>query len=242
MKVIAGGMTNRGAIRLKNQDRITFHIKNFKKRVIAIGCICDGIGSFENSEIASEIVIQKIDEWFPWVTRQYENGMSEEDIVEELANTIHEANETIFLLSKEREFQIGCTASVLLIINDRYYVFHVGDSRICGFRDGVMTQITRDEVSVREINGQVKTRLVNFMGRTMELWLSRINGEVREEDYFVLGSDGLFHQMMPEDFQTLMTKVKNDTQVQHICEKALQIVLSRGERDNISCVILQAKK
>lgn len=242
MKIIAGGVTDKGQVRVKNQDRITFHIKNDKKNILSVACICDGIGSFDNSEMASEIVIQKIDAWLEWVWRQYKGGMTGPEIVEELENTVHEANEAVYLYSKEKQVQIGCTMSVILVMNKSFCIFHVGDSRICCLRKGRLTQITHDEVSYCEENGRVKSRLTNYMGKSMELWLSRLKGDVQEEDIFILGSDGLFHKLEEQDFVILTRKVKNDKQMQKVCENTLKLAVQRGERDNISCVMLQLKK
>ncbi len=242
MKVVAGCITSQGIVREKNQDRVILHMGEHQGNALTLACICDGIGSFDYSEIASEMVTQGISQWFDWIYRRFTAGVPESEIVEELDNAVHAANENVYLFQKENQIQIGCTMSLLLVYNENYYIFHVGDSRICILRGGQLCQLTRDEVSVKTgSDGSVKNRLANHMGKAMDLWVNCLTGTVMEEDVFILGSDGLFHDLDVRDIYGLTEKVKNSKQMQAACEQCLQLVMSRGERDNVSCIMVGFK-
>ena len=64
MKIITGYATNQGRYREKNQDSVIC-LKGFLgNRELSVACVCDGIGSLKNSEIAANMVTEGIARWF----------------------------------------------------------------------------------------------------------------------------------------------------------------------------------
>lgn len=237
MKAFVGCISDKGNYREKNQDRAVCHIKRNKKSVLAVACVCDGIGSFEQSEIASEMMAAGITRWFRGIEEYYPKSMDEDALVEDLEVTIRELNELVCRYRLENGIDIGCTMSVMLLVERNYHIFHVGDSRIYCVRDALY-QITRDEVSLSEVNGKVKTRLANYIGKTKELWMNRLSGTVDCKDIYLLGSDGLFKQLIYEDIEGYFGRIRNDNKAQKVCKGLLETVLARGERDNVSCILI----
>lgn len=237
MKAFVGCITDKGNYRAKNQDRAICHIMRKRKSVLAVACVCDGIGSFEQSEIASEMMTTGITRWFRGIENYYPVSMGEESLVEDLEVTIRELNELVCSYRMDNGIDIGCTMSLMLLIEQNYHIFHVGDSRICCARNALY-QITRDEVAMSESNGKVKTRLANYIGKSKELWMNRLSGTVEEKDIYLLGSDGLFKQMVYEDIGSYSGRIKNDRKAQKVCKELLETVLERGERDNVSCILV----
>ena len=238
MRVYAGCVTDKGNYREKNQDRAVCRIKRSKKDILAVACVCDGIGSYAQSEIASEMMTDGISRWFDGIEDYFPSRMSEENLSEDLELTVRELNELVCNYRLEHGIEIGCTMSVMLLINRNYHVFHVGDSRIYCVRDRFY-QITRDEVSMVEFQGRIKSRLANFIGMSKELWLNKCRGTVEEGDIFLLGSDGLFKRLEYENVNALAEKVKNDRRARQASEKLLELVLEKGERDNVSCILMR---
>lgn len=237
MKAYTGCISDKGNFREKNQDRAVCHMRNKKGFFLAVACVCDGIGSFRESEIAAEMVTDGITRWFQGVKDYFPGAMDEKDVVADLEVTIRELNELVYEYRLNTGTDIGCTMSALLLVNCDYYVFHVGDSRICQVTDN-LRQITRDEVSIGEKDGKVKPRLANYMGRARDLWLNRCNGLVKDRDLFILGSDGLFKKLMYEDVSELPRTVRSMRRARQACETLLLRVLERGERDNVSCILI----
>ncbi len=200
-------------------------------------CVCDGIGSFARSEIAAEMVTDGITRWFHGIEPLFPDSMDEEMLLEDLEMTIRELNELVFAFRMKKGIDIGCTMSAMLLINQNYYVFHVGDSRIYHLRD-TLSQITRDEVSVVESNGKVRSLLSNFIGKSSNLWMNQFSGMVGEQELFLLGTDGLFKRLKQEEVSSAVKYMKSDAHVQKVCQQLLELVLGRGERDNVSCVLI----
>lgn len=236
MKIFVGCISDKGNYRAKNQDRAVCLIRRKKKSVLAAACVCDGIGSFERSEIAAEMMTEGVERWFHGIEEYYPASMDKNALVEDLEATVRELNELVYVYCREHREDIGCTMSLLLLTEQDYFIFHVGDSRVYCMRDELI-QITRDEVTMSEKNGRVKTRLANYIGKSKELWMSRFGGRVEEGEVYLLGSDGLFKQLGYGDIDA--GRVKSDRRAKRECERLLQTVLDRGERDNVSCVLIR---
>lgn len=237
MKAYIGCISDKGNYREKNQDRAVCHMRERKGALLAVACVCDGIGSFAQSEIASEMLTAGVSRWFEGMKTYYPDTMDEETVVEDLDITIRELNELAYEYRRERGIDIGCTMSLLLLTGRNYYVFHVGDSRIYLVREG-MQQITRDEVVMKTAGGRVKPKLANYVGKDRKLWMSRLTGTLEEKAAFLMGSDGLFKQLAYEDVAETIRRVKSSRQAGKACRKLLELVLERGERDNVSCILV----
>ncbi len=241
MKISIGSVTDIGRYREKNQDRIVAHFKKCGSDYLAVACVCDGIGSLENSEIAAEMMTQGITRWFEGIIQHYPSSFQRENLLEDLEATIQELNELVCEYQRMNADDIGCTMSLLLILNQEYFVFHVGDSRIYCYRDA-MVQITYDEVTVKESNGKMKSVLANYVGKKEPLWLNKYSGEVMENDMFIMGSDGLYKRLTSEDCFAYKKQINNDRQADKACRELICTVLDRGEKDNVSCAIVSVEK
>lgn len=240
MKVYAGCLSVKGNYREKNQDRACYLNQSRNGSLFAVGCVCDGIGSFDQSEIASEMIREGIERWFLGMGKLYPEKIDEESLLDDLDMTIRELNELIWDFRKKNGIDIGCTMSLLLLLNDRYHVFHVGDSKILQL-DGQILQITRDEVSVVEREGKLRTLLANFMGKSNELWLNQSSGSLEPEETFLIGSDGLFKRLGEDVLLDIVcsTRVRNDAGAEKMLEQLIRHVIDREEKDNISGVLLR---
>lgn len=237
---IAGCATDRGTVREKNQDRIVCYTDCIAQGQFAAACVCDGIGSYEYSEIASEIVTGGVTLWYQGVAERKLEDLTEQELAEDFCATVQELNELVWERRQRERLEIGCTMSALLAVDDHYYIYHVGDSRIYYVSDAVY-QLTRDEVVVSEEYGKIKRKLANCIGRNKELWLNRQYGSILPGDTLILGSDGLFKKLDSNSMYGRVQGVSTDAQVQKLCEDWIREVESLGERDNISCGIIKRR-
>lgn len=237
MNLRLGCVTDTGNCRSKNQDRIMCDSKQIGNEMLAITCVCDGIGSFKDSEIAAEMFTNGIKNWFQGIVKYYPQVMGKDAVLEDLEETIRELNELICEYREEKHNDIGCTMSLMFVINSEYFIFHVGDSRIYCVRDALL-QLTTDEVVVKQVNGKEKKLLANYVGKNMALALSKKYGIRNEKDVFISGSDGLYKRLRYEDVSGLSERVLNNEMAEEACRGLIQLVLERGESDNVSCSIM----
>lgn len=235
-RVLSSCRSIRGNFREKNQDRAICMVSSGKKKVFAVGCVCDGIGSLEMSELASELVTDGIKRWFISMEDKA-CRVPLEDLLEDLEGTVNELNELVYEYREENNIAIGCTMSLLLAIGMEYFIFHVGDSRIYLVGDN-MYQLTVDEVLVKNKEGRIKSYLINYIGKSRTLWMNRTKGSIHVGSLFILGTDGLFKKLAVEDIGALRGKMRTDKDIESMNDHIIQLVLSRGEKDNISSILL----
>ena len=223
MRKYAGCLSVKGNYRKKNQDRACCLSSSKKGILFAVGCVCDGIGSFAQSEIAAEMIRVGIERWFLGMEPLYPENIDEESLIDDLDMTIRELNELIWIYR-----------------NEKYHVFHVGDSKIL-LIDDCVSQITKDEVSVVERDGKLKTLLANFMGKVEELWMNQSSGSLVPGETFLVGSDGLFKRLREDIlFDVIRRKnVQSDTEAEDVLKYLIRNVMEMGEKDNISGVLVR---
>ena len=146
-------------------------------------------------------------------------------------------NELVCEYQEGHRVTIGCTMSLLLLLDMKYFIFHVGDSRVCVVEDGIH-QLTVDEVVQKKSEGKIQSYLSNYIGKTRNLWLNKSEGVLHKGNLFMLGTDGLFKNLRYEDVDALRTKLRSQKEIEAVNNWIVQLVTARGERDNISCILL----
>ena len=74
-------ITDKGAVRLSNQDSFCARISNFGQETIALLTVCDGMGGLQSGELASTGAVRGFENWFeqqlPSLVRE---GLTEEAV------------------------------------------------------------------------------------------------------------------------------------------------------------------
>ena len=232
-----GCATDKGNYRQKNQDRVIAKKKCIENHELAIACVCDGIGSLSYSEIASEMVTKGVLNWIDGVTRYYPSVMSTDELIEDLEVTIRELNDLVCEYKEENKIEVGCTMSLLCIVDKDYFIFHVGDSRIYCIQDRLI-QLTQDEVVLRQKNRKEKNYLINYIGKEENLFIHKGKGKAEKGSVYMLCSDGLYKHLSYGDVSNIY-QINGDTAIENIAQGLVYLMMERGEKDNISCVILK---
>ena len=239
MKFIGGVVSEKGDFRQKNQDRAALFVPSALDGHIAVGCVFDGIGSFADSEISAEMMIQGIDRWIRGVDSLYPSVYDAGGLADDLYETIVELNEIVAEYREENNVDIGCTMSAILAIEGEFFIFHMGDSRIYRVSDE-LELLSRDEVTIVERDGKARSLLANYIGKTKDAWINRYAGTIEPGDAFMICSDGLYKKITSEDINKTIVKGKNSAAIGSLCKTLVDTVYQRGERDNVSCVIISA--
>ncbi len=124
-----------GLIREANEDSVYAG-----PRLLAVA---DGMGGMAAGEVASNIVIATL--------APLDEDAPSTDLVETLRTAVEKANHQLRQAVEENSALegMGTTLTGMLFSGNRLAVVHVGDSRAYVFRDGEMTQITRDDSYVQ---------------------------------------------------------------------------------------------
>lgn len=124
------------------------------------------------------------------------------------------------------------TLSVLVVKSNTAHIFHVGDSRIYLFRDGVLEQLTRDH---RLWVSNDKSYLNRAMGIEPHLEVDYKNLPLQAGDLFLLSTDGL-HEFIDE--KTLKTFLDGDD-LDALAKNLVRAAIDNGSDDNVSCQLIR---
>ena len=123
-----------------------------------------------------------------------EENISPDLLVSHMKDLLEECNDGIIDKYLNIDVKTGTTASVILLLYDRFYILHVGDSKVCLYSDGRFEQLTIDDTVYAVRNGEGKMFLNNYMGKKFDIEYSYYQGKVSEGDLFLWGSDGFFNR------------------------------------------------
>ena len=185
--------------------------------------VCDGVGSLEDGAFASAVAARMLCEWF-------EDLMDITRIGIRLRDAVLEINTAVFTEAKRRKLHTASTLTALLLLDGRYYIVHVGDSRVYSYEDGVLSVLTSDDVSA-------SGHLTACIGQTEHVFLQYYEG-VGVGKTFLVCSDGLYKRM---DVAFMAAKIKswNKRVSSDPLDALSKYVIERGEQDNISFALVK---
>ena len=255
MYYIGNAVTDIGNVKTVNQDSLTLKIANTDMGLVVFTVICDGLGGLEQGEVASASVIRAFEQWFlevfPYATERWDR----EHIEESWRRLLTSINQEICEYGRERNVEIGTTVTAVLFLENKYYVLHVGDCRLYEIKEGV-TQVTRDQTVVgREVEAGILTAeqaktdsrrnvLLQCVGLSENVFPDFSEGEIQEECSYLLCSDGFRHEITEEELKTYAGADANQTPeaIKQNLTYLVELNKKRGERDNISAILIRTGK
>ena len=253
MNYLIGYYSDKGIRKEVNQDALL--IKTCKSPYGRIGLfiVCDGVGGLQQGEIASSTVINVFSNWFDKDIKDinFEN-ITEEEIFTVINELIIDANRKIIEYGQRNNCKLGTTLTLMLTVDEKYYIYHVGDSRIYKISNNLEI-LTKDQTLVaREIElgnlteeeAKIDSRrsvLLQCIGAKYSLTPEFSSGELSLNEVYVICSDGFYRRLEKSELISELSSKKficnND-----LNNKARELVfraMDRREADNISVILLK---
>ena len=101
-----------------------------------------------------------------------------------------------------------------------------------------LVQLTQDDVVHRQKNGREKNYLINYIGKSEQISISKGNGKTENGAVYIVCSDGLYKHLKYEDVSCLC-QIDSDKGIEKISQSLIFLMMERGEKDNISCAVLK---
>jgi protein phosphatase len=131
---------------------------------------------------------------------------------------------------------MATTLSALVLRGQRYYIAHVGDSRIYLMRGERFKRLTSDHVWDREDMRHVLTRAV---GLSPHLVMDHADDALEQDDIFLLASDGVWEPLGDKGMHEILLLHRDPARAaKALVEKAL----ARGGKDNATAVVARIDK
>ncbi len=223
--------SDRGLVRSNNEDSVYAGA-----RLLALA---DGMGGHAAGEVASQLVIHAM------------QPLDDDEPGGEMLDLLHHAmdagNEAIAAqVEADPELDgMGTTLTALLFSGTRVGLCHVGDSRAYLFRDGAISQITRDDTFVQALvdEGRITADQAHthpqrslimraLTGTEVEPTLTM--REARAGDRYLLCSDGLSDVVSEETIADTLGSVETPSAC---ADRLIELALRSGGPDNVTVVI-----
>ncbi len=251
MYYIGNAVTDVGNVKTVNQDSLTLKIANTKWGVACLAVVCDGVGGLSKGELASATVIRGFDQWFKQVFPYANEPWNEQKIQVEWDDLIQRINQKIVAYGVKEGVKLGTTVTAILFLEDTYYIAHVGDCRVYEMKDEVM-QITKDQTLVQyEVDQGIltpkqamidprKSVLLQSIGTSEQIDIAFSSGQIKSDATYLICTDGFRHEIdQAELFDYLRPdKNRNAEQILVHLRQLTELCKNRGERDNISSILL----
>ena len=260
------GLTHPGKIRKTNNDH--FLIASLHKRmdvvmtslpalqesasreehVAFVVMVADGVGVDEAGEEASRIVLESVTDFLSTSLQAYYAAEGREDALQRaLQEAASRSHANVLRRAKERADSRtrATTLTLYLGIWPWTYLLQVGDSRYYDFRDGQLTQHTRDQTFAQDLvdsgafsraqaaGSRFKNVLSSALGGNQaEPVVTRVPADWRT--IHLMCSDGLTKHVSDERIRQRLATM---TSAKQVCEELLQDALDDGGTDNVTVIV-----
>jgi protein serine/threonine phosphatase len=250
MSYVFAAQTEVGLKKNCNQDSIILKRARFKGEEVCIGVICDGMGGLSCGEFASKSIVEAFSDWFTNHYSNYENIWDEKKIGIDLGNILSSENEGLLYYGKEHGIYLGTTITAILLVGRKYFVCHVGDTRLYKISSSKIRRLTNDhtviakEIAEGRLNDVDARRdprrnvLLQCIGATEDVEPDMFCGEVVKGDILLLCSDGFRHEISEKEILNTLLKCDN-TGLNKGLRKLIDLNLKRKEHDNISAALIK---
>ena len=237
------GLTDKGCVRKMNQD--AYEIRQLDRNTL-LCVVCDGMGGAKSGNIASSLAV---DVFSQEIQRTWTPNMEWDKADQIMKSAVKLANFTVYDQARQfEEFDGMGTTLVAAFIRGRQVSFvNVGDSRAYIINQKGIIQVTRDHSVVQLMvdRGELTSEMAkNYPGKNLitrgvgtESMVSCdvFRRELSKGDYLLLCSDGLSNMM---DDQEILFEVVHGVNKERCCKRLLDIAMSRGCPDNVTCVLV----
>ena len=243
--------SNKGAVKKKNQDSSIVMVGNGSRgEEVLLAAVCDGMGGLSFGELASRTMTAALKKWF---ANEYPVLRDDIQIEDSITEMIQNVNDELVRYGKERNKQCGTTAVIALIRNEtNYLIVNIGDSRAYKFGSRTI-RLTKDQTFVqREIDAGRMTyeQAAKDARRSILLQCIGVNedvvpvftyGKKQKNEAILLCSDGFRHKLTEAEMAEMFTDevFANEKTMRDLCEQCIQLNISRGERDNITAILIR---
>jgi serine/threonine protein phosphatase PrpC len=250
--------TDVGKKREHNEDNFLVDKK------LSLFVVADGMGGHASGEVASHLAVHEFRnaiEARSDLLEAYAKGekgekgdpkIASSEVLSLLEQAVQTAGQAIFARGKLEPDKrgMGTTISALLLVGDRGFIAHVGDSRIYLLRQDQVIQLTEDHSLINELirRGKVtrenlsrspysayKNAVTRALGVYETVQVDTIDFDVLPGDQFLLCSDGL-HGYLDDD---KIKKLFAPEEITAIPKQLIDHANESGGQDNITAIALR---
>jgi serine/threonine protein phosphatase PrpC/CRP-like cAMP-binding protein len=220
--------------------------------------VADGMGGHAAGEVASGMAIKDVarvlrdnSDAFDRYRDAPDDDLREE-ILHILEHAVQSACSAIFLRSQQESDKrgMGTTCTAMIVVRDRAFVAHVGDTRVYLLRDKQVHQLTEDHSLINELvrrgrlkredidsspYAKFKNAVTRAVGAYETVEVETADYEVVVGDQFLLCSDGLHAYLESKDMPQLLSA----EDIADVPRTLVDLANSGGGHDNITAIVVR---
>lgn len=251
-RVRFAGKTDIGLVRAHNEDSLLI------PREMPLAVVSDGMGGHAAGDVASRITVETIDQHYRDTARSGPQTWpfklpSLEIEKQRMSVAIQLANSNIFetAAADGSKKGMGCTVDAIYFNQGRFFIGHVGDSRVYRIREGRIQMLTEDHsllndyLRMKELSGDEgvhfpqKNVVVRALGLADQVHVDVIADAFKVGDVYLLCSDGLSGML---DDRILLEIVSARDSLDTSCNELIKAANDAGGNDNITAILIRIEK
>ena len=251
-RVRFAGKTDIGLVRAHNEDSLLV------PREMALAVVSDGMGGHAAGDVASRITVETIDQYYRDTARSGPTTWpiklpSLEIEKQRMRVAIQLANSNIYEtgVADGSKKGMGCTVDAIYFCQGRFFIGHVGDSRVYRIREGRIQMLTEDHsllndyLRMKELSGDEgfhfpqKNVVVRALGLAAQVHVDVIADAFTVGDLFLLCSDGLCGML---DDRTMLEIATAKESLDSGCNELIKAANDAGGNDNITAILVRVEK
>ena len=244
--------TDVGKKRKHNEDNFLVDKK------LDIFVVADGMGGHAAGEVASSLCVRQVRDAIAKNQDLIDQGKADDNLVTRrqilrlLEHSVQDACSTIFHQAQEDQGKrgMGTTCTLLLVVGNRGFMAHVGDSRMYLQRQGKIHQMSDDHSLINELvkRGKLKIEEIdsspyreykNAVTRAVGVYESvevdTLDFDILPGDQFMLCSDGLHAYLNDTNIGQILSR----TDTKQATDMFIDLANRGGGHDNITSVLVR---
>lgn len=243
--ILVESSTDIGKVRNNNEDYHKYHIPNDNAILSSLGSlfiISDGVGGSAAGEVASAEAVNVL-------LQEYYFGMHSSRAPERLKSSFQNSAMHVYDLatSNASMANMKCTLSALLIKQDKFFITHIGDSKVFLIRSNKMLQITKDHSLVGKLvrlgliseeearNHPNRHVILKALGDRPIMPPDFYSGRIMPHDVFCLITDGILEHLTLDELKSFLIQDSSNAGLKKIIDESN----NRGGYDNMTIMTVK---
>jgi serine/threonine protein phosphatase PrpC len=238
--------TDRGRLRTNNEDSVVVDADT------RLAVLADGMGGYNAGEVASNMATSMLRAELGRWLQEAGPQSTDAELRRAMDLYVDGANRAIFNAANvnSQYAGMGTTLVVAVFRSEKLVVGHVGDSRAYRWREGRLTQITRDHSLLQEqidaglltpeqaaVSGH-KNLVTRAVGVEDIVLLETHFHGIEAEDWYLLCSDGLSDMLTDEEIALVL---EMHAELDQAGPALVAAANEAGGRDNIAVILVAAR-
>lgn len=238
--------SDKGKVRPHNEDYFGYFVPNeyqVKNQLGSLFVVSDGVGGTKAGEVASAEAVNTL-------LQEYYFGNYSLKLPGRLKMAFEKTAVHVFDMAQSNRLcsDMQCTLSALLLTGNKFFIAHIGDSKVFLIRDGKLFQLTKDHSLVGKllrlgfISSQEaryhpnKHVLLRAIGSHPIMPADIYSGNIMAGDLFCLVTDGIMEHATEEEVKIYLNEKGNNG---HALKSLIDELNQRGGYDNMTIMTVK---